>query len=107
VSNQTLRLLLEGQVGVREAEYADTALLHRLPLQRSSTNPVVLAENDHAAFSRIRDPLDVFRQLRLVFAIDVRQRINRQTRFAQRPGDRNLPEASIDEELRQLGVWLG
>jgi hypothetical protein len=82
-------------------------LLHRLPLQWSATNPVVLAENDQAVFSRIRDPLDVFRQLCFVFTVDICQRINCQTRSAQLPGDRNLPEAPINQELRPLGAWLG
>jgi len=58
-------------------------------------------------FSCVVNPFGVFCHLCLLLTVDTRQRMDGQTYVAQRPGNRNLPEASIDQKLRLREVLRG
>ena len=76
VLHEPVRLFIESEVSVSEAERSHMAIDERLKLGRASSDSVVLAEVGPVAFTSERDPLLIRDVLSALLAIDLGQRPN-------------------------------
>ena len=75
MTDEPFSLLIKRQICVREAEYAHTASLHLLTLQRSSADPIVLTQDYQVMFSSVCDPFDIFNLLCPLFTVHIAARV--------------------------------
>jgi len=76
VVHEPVRLLIESEVSVSEAERSHTTIDERLKLGRAPSDSVVLGEVGPVAFTSERDPLLIRYVLSALRAIDLGQRPN-------------------------------